>query len=473
MSVAQPACDRAQAHTPGTEETRHPRLVLATTILASSLAFVDGSVVNVGLPAIGRSLHAGAADLQWVINAYLLPLSALLLFGGAAGDRFGRRRLLILGTGLFALASAAAALAPSLPLLLAARALQGLASALLLPNSLAILGGAFSGEARGRAIGVWAAVGAMAAAVGPVLGGWLIDQVGWRAIFLLNLPLAAGAVALALAFVRDGPREARTALDPPGAVLATLALGAVTFGLTIGSGPGGWSAPAVAAVAAGVLLFAGFVWVERRRGDQAMMPLALFGSADFVGLTLLTVLLYGAFGGVLVLLPYMLMETGGYSATQAGAALLPLALILAAASPLTGALAGRIGPRPSLLVGPLIVGGGFLLATRIGLEGRYWSEVLPAVAVMACGMAAAAAPLTTAVLGAVDARHTGSASGFNSAAARAGGLAATALLGQALASHGEDLLHHFRAACVIAAFACLAASLSLLLLHSRKHRPKP
>jgi predicted MFS family arabinose efflux permease len=225
-------------------------------------------------------------------------------------------------------------------------------------------------------------------------------------------------------------------------------------------------------VAAGVLLFAAFVWLERRRGERAMMPLALFGSADFVGLTLLTVLLYGAFGGVLVLLPYMLMETAGYSATRAGAALLPLALIMAAASPLTGALAGRIGPRPSLLAGPIIVGAGFLLATRIGPDARFWTEVLPAVAVMALGMAAAAAPLTTAVLGAVDARHTGSASGFNSAAARGGGLAATALLGHALATHGADLLHQFRLAAVIAAGACLAASASLLLLHGRSAPPK-
>src|SRR5262245_48890085 len=219
----------------------HPNWVLATCILASSLAFVDSTVTNVALPAIGKSLMAGGGDLQWVINAYLLPLSALLLLGGAAGDRYGRVRLLVGGTVLFAAASAACALAPSLPVLLAARGAQGLGAAILMPNSLAILGDSFSGEMRGRAIGIWASVGAVLAAIGPVLGGWLIDMVGWRAIFLINLPLAAGAILLALVYVHDSRERDRPALDIPGGALATAALAALTWGLTIGSGHSGWT----------------------------------------------------------------------------------------------------------------------------------------------------------------------------------------------------------------------------------------
>jgi MFS family permease len=281
----------------------HPKRVLAACILASSLSFVDGSVTNVALPAIGKSLSAGGADLQWIVNVYLLPLSALLLLGGAAGDRYGRRRLLVGGTTLFAIASLACAVAPNLELLLLGRGLQGVGSAILMPNSLAILGATFSGEARGRAIGIWASIGAVMAAIGPVLGGWLIDVVGWRAIFLINLPLALGAIALGLLYVRDSHDKDRPALDMPGGMLATLALGALTWGLTIGSSKAGWTAFAIAAVAGGMALLLAFVFVERRRGEHAMMPLAMFGSASFIGLTGLTLLLYGALGALVVLVP--------------------------------------------------------------------------------------------------------------------------------------------------------------------------
>ena len=440
--------------------TAHPRLVLAATILASSLAFVDGSVVNVGLPAIGRSLHAGSADLQWMVNAYLLPLSALLLLGGAAGDRYGRRRLLIAGTAVFALASVGCALAPSLFVLLASRFAQGVGAAMLMPNSLALLGVTFEGEAKGRAIGVWAATGAAMGAVGPVLGGWLIDVASWRAVFLINLPLAAGAILLAWRYAprdRDGRDQP---LDLPGGVLATLGLGVLTWALTIGSGKGGWSGGAIVATAASIGLLAAFVWVERRRGDHAMMPLGLFTSRPFVGLTLLTLALYGALGGLLVLIPYVLIQAARYSAAAAGAALLPFPLLLAVTSPFMGALAGRIGPRLPLTIGPLVVAGGLLLALRIDARADYWGQVAPAILVIAVGMSGAVAPLTTAVLSAVDERHTGSASGFNSAAARTGGLVATALLGSVLAASGASLIAAFHGALMAAAAACLAASLS-------------
>ena len=424
-------CDVARAEASShAGDTRYPGWVLIATILASSLAFVDGSVTNIALPAMGAAFKAGADDLQWVINAYLLPLAALLLLGGAAGDRYGRMKLLVVGTALFGAASLACALAPNLSWLLAARGVQGIGAALLLPNSLAILGAAFSGEARGKAIGVWASVGAAMAAIGPVLGGWLIDTVGWPAIFLINLPLAAGAIVLALLFVRDERRKDEVpALDLSGGVLATATLGALTWGLTVGSGARGWTAEAILAVSAGIVLLVGFLAVEKSKGDRAMMPLGLFGSASFIGLTLLTLLLYGALGALLVLIPYVLIQAVAYSATQAGTALLPFAIVLALASPAMGRLAGRLGARGPLSVGPLVVAGGFLLVLRIGAHAGYWTTILPAILLIAIGMAAAVAPLTTAVLGSVDRRHTGSASGLNSAVARTGGMVATALLG--------------------------------------------
>jgi EmrB/QacA subfamily drug resistance transporter len=443
-------------------------LVLTTCILASSLAFVDGSVVNVGLPAIGRNLQGGAADLQWIVNAYLLPLSALLLLGGALGDRFGRRGILIFGVALFGVGSAGCTVAPGVTSLLAARAFQGVGAALLLPNSLAILGSAFSGEARGRAIGTWSASSAAAAALGPVLGGWIIDTIGWRAIFLLNLPLAFGAIALAALFVREQEREANSAqLDFAGALLASLALGALTWGLTVGSGHAGWSAFALAAVGLGTVLLGAFLWVERARGDAAMMPLALFASSDYVGLTVLTALLYGALGALLVLVPYLLIQGMGFSGTAAGAALVPFPVVLALSSRTMGGIAGRIGSRLPLSIGPMIVGAGFLLLLRVGEGSNYWSAVLPAILVISLGMAGAVAPLTTAVLTSVDPRHMGSASGLNSAVARTGGLIATALLGSVFAAGGVQLFAAFHVTAIACAIASVAAGVAAFLLVRR------
>jgi EmrB/QacA subfamily drug resistance transporter len=465
--------DAALATTARGKASERPTLVLITTILASSLAFVDGSVVNVGLPAMGKDLHGGALDLQWVINAYLLPLSALILFGGAAGDRFGRRRLLILGIALFGAASAAIAVAPSLGWMLAGRTIQGVGAAILLPNSLAVLGGAFDDKARGAAVGTWAAASAITGAIGPVLGGWLIDTVGWRAIFLINLPLAAGAIVMALAYVRDGAIQGeRQPLDVAGAALATLGLAGITWGLTLGSGKNGWDAQAIGAIAAGLALSAAFVWVEKLRGDKAMMPLALFGSRNFIGLTLLTVLLYGAFGGVLVMVPFVLIKTAGYSGTMAGAALLPMSLLLSAISPLMGGIAARVGPRILLSIGPVGAGAGMLMMTRMAQGAGYWTTLFPAVLVMSIGMSMAVAPLTTAVLASVDAQHRGSASGFNSAAARAGGMAATALLGSVLAAEGATLLTAFRIAAVIGAVACVLAGTCAFLLTGDRRAAK-
>jgi EmrB/QacA subfamily drug resistance transporter len=445
--------------------------VLASTILASGLAFVDGSVVNVALPAMARNLNADSSALQWVINAYLLPLSALLLLGGAAGDYFGRRRLLIVGTATFALASLGCAVAPNLAGLLAARLVQGVGAALLMPNSLAILGQTFSGASKGRAIGIWAAMGAAMGAIGPVVGGWLVDLGSWRAIFLLNLPLAAGAIALAVGSVpKDPDREARVPLDAAGAVLATTGLAALTWALTVVSAGHGWNWIVILGAAAAVTLLVLFLQVEHARGDEAMMPLGLFASASFVGLTVFTLLLYAALGELFVLVPYMLIKAAGYSAKAAGAALLPLPLLLTLSSPFAGAMAARIGPQLPLSLGPLVVAGGFLLALRIDAAGNYWSQILPMIFLIGLGMSAAVAPLTTAVLTSVDARHTGSASGLNSAVARTGGLIATALLGSVLAAEGSSLLRAFHTAMMIGAAACVAASLSALILLHRQRR---
>ena len=440
------------------------RWTLVACILASSLSFVDGSVLSVALPAIKASYGARAEQVQWVVNAYLLPLSALLLLGGALGDHFGRRRLLVIGTSIFALASLVCALAPSLPILLAARAAQGIGAALLLPNSLALLNAAFSGENRGRAIGIWAAAGAAAAAIAPLIGGWLVDSVGWPAIFYINLPLALGAIGLAWKFVAESGDPGAGRTDYPGALLATGGLGGVTYALTLWSASGRWSAAAIAATAVGSVLLAGFLFAEHRRGKRAMMPLALFAGRCFSGLNLLTFLLYGAFAAAMLLIPYVLITSGGYSPVEAGLALLPLPILMTAASPKMGSLASRIGPRIPLTIGPLVVGAGMLLAWLMQPGSSYWAGVFPTILVMALGMTIAVAPLTSSVLGSVEEKHVAMASGFNSAVARTGGLIATALLGSVLGSNGVQLFAGFHAAMVVSAIVAAAAGLVALTM---------
>jgi EmrB/QacA subfamily drug resistance transporter len=442
----------------------HPRWTLFCCILASSLSFVEGSVLSVALPAIRSSYGAGAQDVQWVVNAYLLPLSALLLLGGALGDHFGRRRLLVIGTSIFGVTSLVCALAPSLPILLAARAAQGVGAALLLPNSLALLNTAFSGEQRGRAVGIWAASGAAMAAVAPLLGGWLVGTVGWPAIFYINLPLALGAILLALRFVEESrePGEGRT--DYAGALLATAGLGGLTYALTLWSATRHFTSQALVALAAGVVISAAFLWIERRRGTRAMMPLQLFKGRCFSGLNLLTFLLYGAFAAAMLLIPYVLITSGGYSPVQAGLAMLPLPVLMTAVSPTMGGLAAKLGPRIPLTIGPLIVGGGMLLANIVRQDSSYWTGAFPTILVMAAGMTIAVAPLTSSVLGSVEEQHVAMASGFNSAVARTGGLIATALLGSVLASRGEQLFAGFHAAMTLSAVVAALASLVALTM---------
>ncbi len=441
-----------------TTNVRYPGWTIAATMLASSLAFIDGSVTNVALPAIGKDLGGGASDLPWIINAYLLPLSALLLFGGAAGDHYGRRRMLVFGTVLFALASIGCALAPTLSILLAARGMQGIGAAILMPNSLGILGSSFEGEARGRAVGTWAAAGAIASAVGPPLGGWLIDTLGWRTIFFLNLPVAAAAIVVALRYVEESEPGAQR-LDWLGAILVTAALGILTWALTLWSSGHVLSPKIGAGLGIGIVLLVAFVGQEHHLGNRAMMPLTLFASRPFVGLTLLTLLLYGALGGLLVLLPYLLIVGGGYTPTQAGFALLPFSIVIGTASRFAGRLSERIGPRWPLTIGPIVTGVGFALMATVDPGARYWSNVLPGLVVIALGMAGAVAPLTTAVLSSVDDHHTGTASGFNSAIARTGGLIATALAGAVVAASVVQLTSAFHTAALLAAFSAVMAGI--------------
>lgn len=446
--------------------------VLVATVLGSSLAFVVTSMVNVALPTMQADLGTDAAGVQWTINAYLLPMSALVLLGGALGDCYGRKRIFLAGLMTFAVGSLACFLAPNLNALLAARALQGVGAALLAPNSLAVIASAFSGEARGKAVGAWAAAGAMASAAAPLLGGWLVDVASWRWAFLVVVPPALTALLVGRWAIREARDPARSAgsLDWLGAALATVALGAVTWALIAYPARDGDSA-VLAALALGAAAAVAFVAVERGKGDHAMMPLALFATSSFTGISLLTLLLYGALGGLLILLPYTLIDAYGFTATEAGAAILPFPLTLAILSRFSGGLAGRIGPRPMLTAGPLGVAVGFALLTQLPAEGfDYWTDLFPALMAIALGMAASVAPLTTAVMNSVDEAHVGVASGVNNATARGAGLIATALLGHVLVNAGGDpsaLIAAVGDAAIVGAALAAASAIAALALIRR------
>ncbi len=444
------------------------------SVAASSLSFIDGSILNVALPAIRASTGAGAAEVQWVVNGYTLPLAALILLGGALGDHHGRRLWLVIGAALFGLASLICALSASLEMLLAGRALQGVGAALLLPNSLALLNGAFDGESRGQAIGTWAAAGAIAAAIAPLIGGWLVEHVGWQSIFYINLPLVAAAILVAQTKVMEVREPEKARLDIVGASLATLGLGAATYGLTLWSQEFQLTPVATVAILAGAGLLVGFLVWERRCGAKAMVPLTLFANRCFSSLNLMTFLLYGAFGGSLLLIPYVLIEAGGYSPIEAGLSLLPLSILLGLASPLMGRLAVRLGPKIPLTVGPVVVGAGLLLGTRIAESQSYWTHAFPAILVMSIGMTLAVAPLTSTVLASVDKHQTGMASGLNSAVARLGGLIAVALVGAVLVGGGEAMLGPFATALtVMGAVAALGGAASFFGLSGKWRRHEP
>ncbi|PNY81627.1 MFS transporter [Deinococcus koreensis] len=399
------------------------RWTLAATVLGSSLAFLDGTVVNVALSAVQRDLNATAGGVQWVVNAYALMLAALTLAGGALGDAYGRRRVYAWGVGLFALASLACGLAPNLGTLIVARAVQGVGAALLVPGSLAMIGAVFDESRRGRGVGLWSAASSVMTLLGPVLGGVLVDLGSWRWVFFINLPLAVGVLALLPRVPETSAPGARP--DWPGAVSITAGLGGLAYAFTR-AGEGGWDAVALGSLAVAALGFLAFAWQESR-SDKPMLPLGLFRNRVFVGTNLLTLLLYGALGAVGLYLPLALIGSRGFSATEAGAALLPLSLLLAGLSGLFGSLSDRHGPRLFLTLGPALAGVGFAL---LGLgQGSYLTAILPGALVLGLGMALTVAPLSSTVMGSVPREQSGVASGVNNAVARAASLLAVATLG--------------------------------------------
>ncbi|MFG2885512.1 MFS transporter [Streptomyces sp. NPDC048297] len=399
--------------------------ILLTTVLGSSMAMLDSTVVNVALPTIGRDLNASLAALQWTVNAYMLTLAGLILLGGSLGDRYGRRKVFVIGVVWFAAASLLCGLAPTDVVLIMARALQGIGGALLTPGSLALIQASFHEDDRAKAVGLWSGFGGIGGAVGPFVGGWLVDGPGWRWVFLLNVPLALVCVPVALRHVPES-RDSRShgRFDVLGAVLGALSLALVTYALIEAtSGSVIIAVMAVAGVAAGVA----FVYVEKRRPDP-MMPLDIFASRQFTAVNLVTLCVYAAFGGYFFLTALQLQVVAGYSALQAGTALLPTTALMLLFSARSGALADRIGPRIPLTVGPLLCAAAMLLMLRVGKDANYLVDVLPALLVMGAGMVTLVAPLTATVLASVDTDRAGLASGINNAAARAAGLIAVAAL---------------------------------------------
>lgn len=397
--------------------TREARWVLLATVLGSGVAFLDGTIVNVALPAIAEDLDASLSDLQWVLDSYLVTLSALVLLGGSLGDRFGRRHVFLLGLAGFTAASALCAVAPNVQVLIGARALQGVGAALLVPGSLAILSAVFHPDDRAKAVGAWSGLGGVASAIGPFVGGWLIDSVSWRLAFFVNLPFAA-VVAVASRHVPETRSPTEEHLDLQGAAAASVGLALLTYGLIEGS--------ALGVVGGGVLL-AGFLVLELR-SPHPMLPLGIFRNRQFSGANATTLAVYAALSGAFFLLAVELQSALGYSALEAGSALLPVTLLMLALSARAGALAQRIGPRLPMAIGPLGVAAGLLLWTRVDAGATYVGAVLPGAIVFGLGLSLTVAPLTATIMASADDEHLGVASGVNNAVARVAGLLAVALL---------------------------------------------
>jgi EmrB/QacA subfamily drug resistance transporter len=440
------------------------RIALVATVGASGMAALDATVVNVALPHIGSDFDASVSQLQWVLTGYLLALASLILLGGALGDRYGRRKVFVVGTVWFAAASLLCGAAPNIEVLVAARILQGVGAALLTPGSLAILQASFRENDRAAAVGAWSGLGGVAGAIGPFVGGWLVDGPGWRWAFLINVPVAALVVTCTRAAVPESrDLHAGRGLDLVGAALAVVSLGAATWSLTE-AGPRGWTDPAV--IGAGIVAAIGIAAFVRRmrHAHDPLVPPALFRSREFTVTNLATVLLYSALGVAFFLVVYQLQVAAGWSALRAGTALLPATLIMLVFSSRSGALAQRIGPRIQLTVGPLLAAGGLLLLARVGSDASWAVHVLPGAIVFGLGLVTFVAPLTATVMGSVDPDHVSVASGVNNAIARTASLAALAVIpvvsGLTAATGAAEVTHAYRVSLIIA--ACIAALASPL-----------
>jgi EmrB/QacA subfamily drug resistance transporter len=446
--------------------TSAARWVVLATVLGSGIAFLDGTVVNVALPTIGRDMHAGIRDLQWILDGYLVTLSALLLLGGSLGDLYGRKRGFLTGLVGFSLASAVCGFAPNAEVLIAARAVQGAGAALLVPGSLALISASFHPDDRGRAIGAWSGLAGVAGAIGPFVGGWLIDAVSWRLIFFINVPLAAACFVITWRHVPESLDEDDRGVRPdvPGSVSASLGLAAMAYGLIEGR----WSVGIV-----GALIMVAFVLIERR-AKHPMLPLSIFRSAQFRGANLTTFAVYTGLGGTTFALVLELQNSLGYSALEAGAALVPITFVMLLLSSRSGALAQRIGPRLQMTVGPFVVAAGLLILMRVQPGRGYWDTVFPGAIVFGLGLTITVAPLTTAVLAAVDDQHLGVGSAFNNAVSRIAGLLAVAALpmiaGLDTASPIASFDRGFRRSMLICAAICAAGGI-IAWVTIRRSRP--
>jgi EmrB/QacA subfamily drug resistance transporter len=424
-------CDEVYMHAGSRESEcaqKSAPWILAATILGSSMAFIDGTIVNVAAPKLQSAFRASIVDVQWVIESYGLFLSALILVGGALGDRLGRRLVFLVGVGVFAIASAACGLAPSIHALIAARAAQGVGAALLVPGSLSIISASFDEGSRGQAIGTWSGFTAITTALGPVLGGWLIEHGSWRWAFFVNVPLAAVVVVVSLWHVPESKNPKAGRLDWSGAFLGTVSLGSLVTGLLESSKLGWDNSIVLGSLGGGMLLLILFLWLEART-PSPMVALSLFRSRTFLGANLFTLFLYAALSTFFFLFPVTLMQLYRYSATAAGAATLPVIMLMFFLSRWSGGLVNRYGGKLPLIVGPCLVAVGFALFAELSNRGGYWKSFFPALLVLGSGMAVTVAPLTTVVMNSIDRDHSGAASGINNAVSRLAGVLAIAVLG--------------------------------------------